>query len=64
MKLDDIPDLKGNQYPARISISITSETKHKLDALKKSGRKDTASLVRMLINEFLKDIEFDFEDAV
>lgn len=62
MQLDDIPDIKGNQYPERISISLTSEAKKKLVALKESRNKDTAELVRMLIDEFLETI--DFEDVV
>lgn len=59
MKLEDIPDLKGNQYPSRISVSLTAEAKQKLDALKRLKRKDTAELVRMLIDDFLKDVELD-----
>lgn len=58
MKLEDIPDLKGNQYPTRISVSLTADAKQKLEALKKNG-KDTASLVRMLIDDFLKEVDFD-----
>lgn len=54
MKLDDIPELKGNQYPTRISVSLTSEAKRKLDDLKRLKRKDTAELVRMLIDDFFQ----------
>lgn len=61
MRLEDIPDLKGNQYPTRISVSLSSEAKRKLDAIKREMHKDTAELVRMLIDDFLKTI--DFEDA-
>lgn len=59
MRLEDIPELKGNQYPTRISVSLTSEAKGKLDLIKRIKRKDTAELVRMLIDEFLKTIDFD-----
>lgn len=62
MRLEDIPDLKGNQYPARISVSLSSDAKSKLDSLKKSKGKDTAEVVRRLIDEFLSTI--DFEEAV
>lgn len=61
MRLEDIPDLKGNQYPTRISVSLSAEAKKKLDAIKRDLHKDTAELVRMLIDNFLKTI--DFEDA-
>lgn len=62
MNLEDIPALKGNQYPARITISLSAETKRKLELLKRVNRKDTAELVRMLLDDFLKKV--DFKDAV
>lgn len=61
MKLDDIPNLKGSRYPARITVPLSKDTKEKLDALKRK-RKDTAELVRRLIDEFFRknpESEFD-----
>jgi metal-responsive CopG/Arc/MetJ family transcriptional regulator len=62
MKLEDVPDLKGNRYPARISVSLSSEAKTKLDSIKKIKGKDTSELVRMLLDDFLKGV--DFNEAV
>lgn len=59
MNLEDIPNL-GKKYPEKICISLSSDAKQKLDILKKNG-KDTSELFRMLLDEFLKGI--DFEEA-
>lgn len=62
MKIDEIPDLKSGKYPEKICVSLTTETKTKLDILKKEKRKDISGLVRMLIDDFLENIdeaEFD-----
>lgn len=61
MKIDEIPNLRGNQFTERITVPLTGEAKRKLDALKKR-RKDTAEFVRRLIDEGLAKIpanEFD-----
>ena len=58
MQIEDIPDLKDKfRYPARITVTLTSDSKEKLDYLKRFKRKDTAKLVRMLIENFLENIE-------
>lgn len=58
MELENIPLLRSNKFPERITTPITGETKRKLDALKRK-RKDTAELVRRLIDEFLDKIPAD-----
>lgn len=61
MKLEDIPNVKATQYPIRITVCVSQETKNKFDALKRR-RKDTSELIRMLLDEFLDKIpthEFD-----
>lgn len=55
MKLEDVPDLKGSRYPKRISVAVSEQVFQKLDQLKKNKRKDPSELVRMLIDEFLKE---------
>lgn len=62
MELENIPILRGNQFPERITVPLTGEAKRKLDALKKK-RKDTAELVRRLIDEFLEKIPADEFDT-
>lgn len=61
MKLEDIPDLVP-KFPAKICISLSAESKKKLDILKKTMGKDTSVLCRMLIDDFLKTLEF--KDAI
>jgi hypothetical protein len=57
MELEDIPEI-GPKFPEKICICITKDSKQKLDILKKSG-KDTGQLFRMLLDDFLKTIDFD-----
>ncbi|GAC1467180.1 MAG: hypothetical protein NVSMB70_12630 [Chamaesiphon sp.] len=58
MKLEDVPNLKGNKYPTRISVSLSSEAKEKLEILKRVKGKDTSELVRILITDFLQGLDF------
>lgn len=58
MELDEVPNLKGNQYPERISVSLSTPAKEKLNILKARG-KDTAALVRKLIDDFLDGVDLE-----
>lgn len=58
MKLNDIPDMDTDKFPERISVALSRESFAKLEALKKFKKKPS-QVVRMLIDEFLKGIEFD-----
>lgn len=57
LKISDIPDAKDNRYPRRITIALSNETYDKLKEIRQTKNKDTATLVRMLIEKFLKSLE-------
>jgi hypothetical protein len=59
MKLEDIPELKGERYPETICVALSTESKRKLQIIKKVKRRDPSELVRMLIDDFLKTVDFD-----
>lgn len=56
MKLDEIEDKDTLQYPEPLTIRISTETKMKIEALKKRNKK-TAPLLRSFIESGLKKIE-------
>lgn len=61
MEIDDIPDLKRkkiNQYPERVTIAVSSETKEKLEFLR-TKNKNAAELCRRAIDEVLEQINFE-----
>lgn len=53
MRIEDIPEYKGNQYTERITVALTPEAYNALQALKKIKRRKPAELVRMLIDDFV-----------
>jgi hypothetical protein len=55
MNIRDIPDLKSNKFPERITVPVTSDTFIKLKQLKDMKRKDVAALIRMLIDNFVEE---------
>lgn len=56
--LDDVPSTVGLRYPERITIPVTSEAKKRLDLLRRDMKKDTAELVRMLLEDFFETIDW------
>lgn len=59
--IDDVPDQKKLRYPERINVPVTKEVKKKLDFLRLEQKKDTAELVRILLNDFLETIDWGVE---
>lgn len=53
LSLKDLPKLKKNKHPERITLAISLETKHRLDDLKNSRNVDTPELLRKMIDDFL-----------
>ena len=58
-ELDEIPDLKSRKYSAIISVAVTQETKTQLEFLKREKRKDTSTLLRTLIENFLQNLDLE-----
>lgn len=56
MNLKDIPDLKANRYPKRVTLALSVETYEALVRLKREQGKDTAELIRRLLDNFLKQV--------
>jgi hypothetical protein len=58
MKITDVPDRKTSKYTERALIAITPEQKEYLLELKRR-KKDTSSLLRMLLDQFIKSNPLD-----
>lgn len=56
MNLKDIPDLKSNRYPKRITLALSVEMYEELAKLKREHGKDTAEFVRKVLSEALKKV--------
>lgn len=63
MKVKDIPDLRTTNYPERITIAVSAETRKKLEQIQLAKNKKPAVLARELIEEFLELNKEFFETA-
>jgi hypothetical protein len=55
MEIEKVPSLKRDQYPKRVTICVSDDTYEKLTFLKRELKKDTPSLIRLLLEEFLNE---------
>jgi len=55
MKLNDIPNIPGVQFPEKISVAVSKEMHEGVQKLKKLG-KDRSAFLRMAIERALKDV--------
>lgn len=55
MSIDDIPNLKSTQFPERVTVCVSEETKLKIKSLK-AQRKDVPELLRQAFDKALKDV--------
>ena len=56
ISVKELPKLKKNRHPERITLAISCETKRRLDELKLNRVVDTPALLRKMIEDFLNSV--------
>ncbi len=64
MDIEDIPNLREERWPRKVTFAIDEETWRKLQLLKSRHGKSHSALGRALLEEFFKEHEELFKEGL